>query len=244
MAKYPTVQAKEKNKSPTLNKKEQAKMGKAGEQTKPAAVAKRKSAANSKNNALNKKAKSATAKKTPTENTTALLKTAAQAASTSPLDRPNTEAEWIQAQATDSHMMRQLRRLISGGLNPRLSFTTEGLMVYRSPNSTRNKVVVPEHLQAVTCYVHHNMELSAHQGAKRQPQGERRSIDSPTSSTPRPGHPNRHLGNSAGIRKRQCIPPKFMDTFLRWPGAISIPNRNTDTIAKLYMRKSSASSEW
>ena len=40
-------------------------------------------------------------------------------------------------------------------------------MIYKGSNATTSKVVVPEHLQAVMCYLNHNMELSAHQGAKR-----------------------------------------------------------------------------
>jgi hypothetical protein len=60
-------------------------------------------------------------------------------------------------------MMRRLRKEISEGSNSKISLNKEGLMVYKEPNKAGTKIVVPEHLQAVVCYMNHNMELSAHQ---------------------------------------------------------------------------------
>ena len=93
--------------------------------------------------------------------------TSKYAVSTNPLDRPTTEAEWIDAQAIDSRMMRHLRREVLENAKSKNSLNKAGLMIYTDPTKLIKRVVVPVHLQAVICYMHHNMELSAHQGAKR-----------------------------------------------------------------------------
>ena len=93
--------------------------------------------------------------------------TAKETVSTNPLDRPTTEAEWVDAQAIDSKMMRRLRKEIVDDTKSKISLSKTGLMIYIDPTKLIKRIVVPEHLQAVVCYMHHNMDLSAHQGAKR-----------------------------------------------------------------------------
>jgi len=93
--------------------------------------------------------------------------TAKRAISYNPLDRPTTEAEWIKAQALDSKMMRRLRKEVIEDSKSKISLNKVGLMVYVDPNKSVARIVVPEHLQAIVCYMHHNMDLTAHQGAKR-----------------------------------------------------------------------------
>ena len=83
-----------------------------------------------------------------------------------PFNRPETDAEWVAAQAVDTPMMRHIRTDITKESSA-YSITETGIIVRKNPKTGNLQVVVPKHLQEIMCYLHHNLPLSAHQGAKR-----------------------------------------------------------------------------
>ena len=150
-------------------------------------------------------------------------------------------------------MMRRLRKDISDNTKSKISLSKTGLMIYTDPTKLIKRIVVPVHLQAVICYMHHNMELSAHQGAKRAtaavsrsyywpgiPTFVRKYVKSCSFCTRRKTSRKENAGKSIAqlsMRPGQVfqidiwgpLPESeggnvylltFMDTFLRWPGAL------------------------
>ena len=63
-------------------------------------------------------------------------------------------------------MMRHIRSELTGKSSA-YSTTETGIIVRKNPKTGNLQVVVPKHLQEIMCYLHHNLPLSAHQGAKR-----------------------------------------------------------------------------
>ena len=83
-----------------------------------------------------------------------------------PFTRPETDAEWVAAQAIDTPMMSHIRSELTRESSA-YSTTETGIIVRKNPKTGNLQVVVPKHLQEIMCYLHHNLPLSAHQGAKR-----------------------------------------------------------------------------